>query len=82
MLTEREVIDRIEVLEDGQLQIRRALVIERDGVEIARQFHRVVLEPGSAGTSLPARVRAVATAVWTPEVVEAYRQNKANRSKP
>ena len=31
------------------LQIRRADVIEKDGVEIARSFHRHTLAPGTVG---------------------------------
>ena len=35
-LTERTEVDRCEVLADGTIQARTALVIERDGVEISR----------------------------------------------
>ena len=49
-LTERFENDKIEVV--GQykaIQVRRATVIERDGVEINRSFHRHVLQPGTVG---------------------------------
>ena len=49
-LTERFENDKIEVV--GQykaIQVRRATVIERDGVEVSRSFHRHVLQPGIVG---------------------------------
>ena len=47
-LTERFENDKIEVV--GQykaIQVRRADIIERDGVEVTRSFHRHVLHPGT-----------------------------------
>ena len=65
------------------LQIRRADVIEKDGVEIAKTFHRHVIAPGSVGigtTLVPTDisgeepvVQSVANAVWTTDNKEAYR---------
>jgi hypothetical protein len=46
-LTERKEIGSIEVLPLGQIQVRTDTVIDRDGVEISRTYHRHVLEPGS-----------------------------------
>ena len=83
-LTERFENDKIEVV--GQykhVQVRCATVIERDGVEVTRSFHRHVLNPGSldendalVDTDLSgqdADVAAIATAAWTDEVKEAWR---------
>ena len=47
-LTERCENDKIEVV--GQykaVQVRCATVIEKDGVELTRSFHRHVLHPGT-----------------------------------
>ena len=47
-LTERCENDKIEIV--GQykaVQVRCATVIERDGVEVTRSFHRHVLHPGT-----------------------------------
>ena len=63
-LRERTIIDRIEVLEDGSVQVRRATVIQRDGVEISRTFHRYVLSPGMDLTQEHPRVAAIARAAW------------------
>ena len=83
-LTERCENDKIEVV--GQykhVQVRCATVIERDGVELTRSFHRHVLHPGSldendalVDTDLSgedADVAAIATAAWTDAVKEAWR---------
>ena len=83
-LTERSENDKIEVV--GQykaIQVRRATVIERDGVEINRSFHRHVLQPGTLGESdtlvdtdlsgEDADVQAICNAVWTDAVKEAWR---------
>jgi len=68
-LTKRIVTDRIEVLERGQIQIRTATVVDEDGTELSRTFHRHVLAPGDDTSGETDRVAAVAAATWTPEVV-------------
>ena len=89
-LTERFENDKIEVV--GQyktVQVRRATVIERDGVEINRSFHRHVLQPGTVaeGTSTltdtdisgeDADVQAICNAAWTDAVKEAWRVKLVN----
>jgi hypothetical protein len=76
-LTERRVIDQITVLEDGQLQVREATVIERDGVEINRLYHRHVVAPGDNLDSENSRVRAVGEVEHTAAVIAAYRAASA-----
>lgn len=71
-LTERNIIDKIEVLENGIIQVRRADIVERDGVEIAKSYHRWTLTPGQDLTGQDQRVADVANAVWTAEVVSTY----------
>jgi len=71
-LTEQTIVDKIEVVENGSVQVRTATVIKRDDVEINRSFHRHVLAPGDDITDQDARVSAIATATWTDEVVTAY----------
>ena len=89
-LTERSENDKIEVV--GQykaVQVRRATVIERDGVELTRSFHRHVLQPGTVaeGTSTltdtdisgeDADVQAICNAAWTDAVKESYRIKLVN----
>ena len=83
-LTERCENDKIEVV--GQykaVQVRCATVIERDGVELTRSFHRHVLQPGTLDSSdnlvdtdisgEDADVQAICNAAWTDAVKEAWR---------
>jgi urease accessory protein UreE len=77
MLEERVVIDQITVLEDGQIQVRQATKVLRDGVEIAKTFHRHVVAPGDDLAREDARVRAVATTVHTTAVITAFREARA-----
>ena len=73
-LTEREVVDVIETLpESGHIQVRKATIIERDGVEISRTFHRHVVAPGDPTDNEDEVVKHIAAKVHTPEVVAAYR---------
>ena len=72
-LTERTVEDKIEVVGDFKhIQVRTATIIERDGTEISRSFHRHVIAPGDDVTNESAEVRAIATAVHTDAVKAAY----------
>ena len=68
-LTKSIIVDKIEVLERGQVGVRTATCISEDGVELSRSFHRHVLEPGADTSGQEARVIAVANATWTDEVV-------------
>ena len=63
---------KIEVLANGTLQIRRADIVLKDDVEVGRQYHRHCLMPGADVTNEVQRVKDVAAATWTAEVVAAY----------
>ena len=72
-LTERTVEDKIEIVGDYKhVQVRTATIIERDGVEISRSFHRHVVAPGADITGESAEVQAICNAVWTQAVKDAY----------
>ena len=71
-LTEKTIIDKIEVLESNAIQVRTATVIEKDGTELTRTFHRHVLVPGADITNEDPKVQAIATAIWTEEIIAAY----------
>jgi hypothetical protein len=78
-LTERIEIGSREVLPNGMIQVRTDTVIERDGVEVSRSFHRHVIVPGDDVSGEDASVQTVANAVHTAEVIEAYRAAVAAR---
>jgi hypothetical protein len=73
-LTETKVIDKIEVVENGTIQVREATRIMRNDEVIATTYHRWSFAPASDISSMPDNVKAIAQVVWTPEVVTAYEQ--------
>lgn len=54
------------------IQCRRADIIEKDGVEVGRTYHRMVHMPGDDMTNACSEAQAVAAALWTDAVIEAY----------
>ena len=83
-LAESIEYDKIEIV--GQykaVQVRKATVIKKDGVELTRSFHRYVLHPGTLDASdnlvdtdlsgEPAEVSAICTAAWTTDVKAAWK---------
>ena len=83
-LTKETVVDKIEVLEMGEIQVRTATRVKEDGVQLSSSFHRHVLEPSTkdsgswADTDISgedARVQAVATATWTSAVKTAWQED-------
>jgi hypothetical protein len=54
------------------IQCRRADVIEKDGAEVGRTYHRHVRVPGDDVSDDCEELQAVAAALWTPEVIAAY----------
>jgi urease accessory protein UreE len=76
-LSEVSVVDKIEVLLAGQIQVRTRNQVLRDGEEIAATYHRHVVNPGDDLTNEDPRVAAIAAATWTEEVVAAYQASLA-----
>jgi urease accessory protein UreE len=74
-LEEQSVVDKIEVLLAGQIQVRIRDQVLKDGVEIAATYHRHVLSPGDDLTNEDPRVVAIAEATWTPEVIANYQES-------
>jgi len=83
-LAESIEYDKIEVV--GQykaVQVRKATVIKKDGVELTRAFERYVLNAGTLDASdnlvdtdlsaEPAEVSAICNAVWTTDVKAAWK---------
>ena len=72
MLEKIEVVDRIEVLENGSVQVRTKTAIMEDGKQISGNFHRHVVAPGDDYSGESDRVKAICAATHTPEVIAAY----------
>jgi hypothetical protein len=73
MLEKIEVVDIIEVLENGCVQVRTKTAIKENGVEISNKFHRHVVAPSDDYSNEDNRVQSVCAALHTAEVVEAYK---------
>ena len=75
-LTEITKVDQIELVENHSIQVRTATIIERNGTEISRTFHRHVVSPGDDVTNEDPKVQAIANAIWTDEVIAAYQASQ------
>jgi hypothetical protein len=71
-LSKVSIIDKIEVLEDGVIQIRQRDDIQEDNAVISSGYVRWTLFPGQDIADQDPKVKAVASAVWTSDVVSAY----------
>jgi len=84
-LTESIEYDKIEVVSAYKnVQVRKATVIKKDGVELTRSFERYCLDCGRIDDSnnwidtdisaQPAEVQAICNAVWTDDVKTAFKE--------
>ena len=80
-LTKETIVDKIETLENGTIQVRTATRVLEDGVALSSSFHRHVVVPSTktgdtwGDTDISgedARVQAVANATWTDSVKTDY----------
>lgn len=81
-LTKENIVDKIEIVEDGSVQIRKATVIKEDGTELSRTFERYVLHPSTktgdtwGDTDISTeddKTKAICSAAWTDSVKSNYR---------
>lgn len=59
------------------IQCREANIVEKDGVEVGKTYHRHVRVPGEDVSSDCSELQAVAAALWTPDVIAAYEAHVA-----
>jgi hypothetical protein len=79
-ITKDTVVDLVQILEDGTIQVRRARYFLEDGVRDmdSKQYHRVAFTPDQPLTDLPTgKIRQTASVWWTPEIIAAYIAKKA-----
>ena len=72
-IIEKKIVDKIEVLENNLIQVRTASVIEKDGIELTRTFERKLLVPTDIIDNEDSKVKAIANSIWTPEVIQEYK---------
>jgi len=76
-LEKQTVVDLMEVLENGAVQVRTKTAIMEDGKQISGTFHRHVVVPGDDYSKQDARVQAICKATHTAAVVAAYKAAQA-----
>jgi hypothetical protein len=72
MLEKVTVVDLIEVVENGSIQVRTKTAILEDGKQISGTFHRHVVVPGADYSGEDAKVQAIAASIHTADVIAAY----------
>ena len=82
-LAESIEYDKIEIVGIYKaVQVRKALVIKKDGVELTRSFERYVLQPDSDISGEPTEVQAVCNAVWTDTIKAAWTEHLKTAGSP
>lgn len=76
-LEKQIVVDLIETIENGCVQVRTCTRIMEDGKQISGAFHRHVVAPGDDYSKQDARVKAICAATHTAAVVAAYKAAQA-----
>ena len=72
-LTKTQKVDKIEIVGDYKhVQVRTATVIEEDGVELSRSYHRHVVSPLDDASNETAEVQSICSSVHTDEIKAAY----------
>jgi hypothetical protein len=68
---------KLEIIPPYQIiQCREASIVLKDDVEVGRNYHRHVRSPGDDVSGDCAELQAVATALWTTDVVAAYKASQ------
>ena len=76
-ITKEMIVDRIEVIENGCVQVRTRTSIMEDGEQISGSFHRHVVAPGDDYSAEADRVKAICAATHTADVISAYQAAQA-----
>jgi len=67
------IIGKVEVLQNGTIQVRQDQVLTENNIEIGRVYYRYCLNPDDSLTNQDSMIQAIANAVWTPSVISAYK---------
>jgi hypothetical protein len=62
------------------LQCRRADIIEKDGVEVGRTYHRHCRVPGDDMSNECDEMKSIAAALWTEQIIAAYNESINNNN--
>ena len=78
-LTKETTIDKIEIVENGIVQVRQVTRVLEDGQQLSQSYHRWSLFPGQDISDQETNVQAICNAAWTSEVKSAYATLQANQ---
>jgi archaellum component FlaF (FlaF/FlaG flagellin family) len=79
MLEKHKIVDLIEIMENGTVQVRTKTAILENGKQISATHERHLIEPGQNYSAEDARVQAICAATHTAAVVSAYQAAQAAR---
>lgn len=83
MITKEIVIDKIEILEDGTIQLREKTRYLEDGVMLSEaNTDRRILVPGADVSGEDAAIQTLAGIIHTPEKIAAYEAKLAESALP
>lgn len=79
-ITREIALDRVEILEDGIIQVRYAIYFNEDGARISDpKYQREVYPPTTDITAIKTnKIAAIAQVVWTQNVIDAYKAKMAS----
>ena len=78
-LDKQVLIDKIEIVENGTVQVRQATIITDNGNQVSRTFHRWCISPGEDYSTQEQQVQDICKVAHTLEVIAAYKtQLEAN----
>jgi hypothetical protein len=79
-LDKQTLIDKIEIVENGTVQVREATIITENGNQVSRTYHRWTIVPGQDYSTQEQQVQDICKVSHTPEVIAAYEaQQEANK---
>lgn len=82
MLNEKQIIDKVEIVNGMFIQVREANIIEKDGVELAKTYHRWSFAPNQDMSEMPQQVQDIAKVVFTDEVIAQYQAQLEEQALP
>ena len=78
-LEKQTKIDRIEIVENGIVQVRQVTIILEDGNQVSRTYHRWCIAPGEDYSTQEQQVQDICKVTHTPEVIAAYQAQQEVR---
>jgi hypothetical protein len=74
LLEKQSYVDMIEVPKNAIVHVRVKTVVLDNGDQISETYHRHTINPGDDYSQEDEKVKAICTAVHTPEIIAAYKE--------